>query len=146
LIVRRVRDRARTEELFPVWRHHPFLTNSTEDTTQADITHRQHAIIETVLSDVIDGPLAHMPSGQFASNAAWAICAAITHNLLRAAGALAGDRHAAARGATLRRHLVAVPARLARPQRRPVLHLPAHWPWAQQWLQLWTAADPPAAA
>ena len=110
LIVRRVRDRARTEELFPVWRHHPFLTNSTEDTTQADITHRQHAIIETVLSDVIDGPLAHMPSGQFASNAAWAICAAITHNLLRAAGTLAGDHHAAARGATLRRHLVAVPA------------------------------------
>ena len=107
------RDRARTEELFPVWRHHPFLTNSTEDTTQADITHRQHAIIETVLSDVIDGPLAHMPSGQFASNAAWAICAAITHNLLRAAGTLAGDRHAAARGATLRRRLVAVPARLA---------------------------------
>jgi Transposase DDE domain group 1 len=146
LIVRRVRDRARTEELFPVWRHHPFLTNSTEDTTQADITHRQHAIIETVLSDVIDGPLAHMPSGQFASNAAWAICAAITHNLLRAAGTLAGDRHAAARGATLRRHLVAVPARLARPQRRPVLHLPAHWPWAQQCHQLWTAADPPAAA
>jgi hypothetical protein len=146
LIVRRVRDRARTEELFPVWRHHPFLTNSTEDTTQADITHRQHAIIETVLSDVIDGPLAHLPSGQFASNAAWAICAAITHNLLRAAGTLAGDRHAAARGATLRRHLVAVPARLARPQRRPVLHLPAHWPWAQQWHQLWTAADPPAAA
>jgi hypothetical protein len=146
LIVRRVRDRAKTEELFPVWRHHPFLTNSTEDTTQADITHRQHAIIETVLSDIIDGPLAHMPSGQFASNAAWAICAAITHNLLRAAGTLAGDRHAAARGATLRRHLVAVPARLARPQRRPVLHLPAHWPWAQQWQQLWTAADPPAAA
>ena len=146
LVVRRVRDRARTEELFPVWRHHPFLTNSTEDTTQADITHRQHAIIETVLSDVIDGPLAHMPSGQFASNAAWAICAAITHNLLRAAGTLAGDRHAAARGATLRRHLVAVPARLARPQRRPVLHLPAHWPWAQQWHQLWTAADPPTAA
>ena len=29
LIVRRVRDRARLEELFPVWRHHPFLTNST---------------------------------------------------------------------------------------------------------------------
>jgi hypothetical protein len=147
LVVRRVRDRAKLEGLFPVWRHHPFLTNSTEPAAQADITHRKHAIIETVLSDVIDGPLAHLPSSQFASNAAWAICTAITHNLLRAAGTLAGDRHAVARGATLRRHLVAVPARLARPQRRAVLHLPAHWPWAEPWQRLWTAtADPPAAA
>jgi len=109
LVVGRVRDRARSDELFTVWRHHPFLT---ESTAQADITHRQHAIIETVLSDIIDGPLAHLPSGQFASNAAWAICTAITHNLLRAAGTLAGERHAVARGATLRRHLIAVPARL----------------------------------
>ncbi|HEX2805417.1 MAG TPA: IS1380 family transposase, partial [Kineosporiaceae bacterium] len=62
LVVRRVRDRAKLDELFPVWRHHPFLTNSTEPTTQADITHRQHAIIETVFSDIIDGPLAHLPS------------------------------------------------------------------------------------
>jgi hypothetical protein len=85
LVVRRVRDRAKLDELFPLWRHHPFLTNSAEPTAQADITHRQHAIVETVLSDVIDGPLAHLPSGQFASNAAWAICSAITHNLLRAA-------------------------------------------------------------
>jgi hypothetical protein len=47
LIVRRVRDRAKPEELFPVWRYHPFLTNSTEPTALADITHRRHAIIET---------------------------------------------------------------------------------------------------
>ena len=32
LIVRRVRDRAKTDELFPVWRYHPFFTNSTEPT------------------------------------------------------------------------------------------------------------------
>ena len=30
LIVRRVRDQARLDELFPVWRHHPFLTDSLE--------------------------------------------------------------------------------------------------------------------
>src|SRR5262249_46199979 len=48
LIVRRVRDQARPDELFPVWRYHPFLTNSSEPTAVADITHRQHAIIETV--------------------------------------------------------------------------------------------------
>jgi hypothetical protein len=148
LIVRRVRDRARLDELFPVWRYHPFLTDNTEPTTQADITHRRHAIIETVFADLIDGPLAHHPSGRFAANHAWAICAAITHNLLRAAGTLASDRHAVARGATLRRQIVTLPARPARPQRRPTLHLPAHWPWTEQWITLWhnvfgTATGPP---
>jgi hypothetical protein len=140
LIVRRVRDRAKPDELFPVWRHHPFLTNSLEPTAQADITHRRHAIIETVFADLIDGPLAHLPSGRFGANSAWAICAAITHNLLRAAGTLASPPHAVARGATLRRQLVTVPARLARPQRRRMLHLPTHWPWAKQWQALWTHA------
>jgi len=137
LVVRRVRDRNKLAELFPVWRHHPFFTNSEESTTAADITHRRHAIIETVFADLIDGPLAHLPSGRFSSNSAWAICAAITHNLLRAAGTLTSTNHAVARGATLRRQLVTVPARIARPQRRPVLHLPAHWPWAYQWTSFW---------
>jgi hypothetical protein len=139
LIVRRVRDRAKLEELFPVWRYHPILTNSTEPTAEADITHRRHAIIETTFADLIDGPLAHLPSGRFAANSAWVICAAITHNLLRAAGTLASPAHAIARGATLRRDLIAVPARITRPQRRRVLHLPAHWPWANPWTALWDA-------
>ena len=98
---------------------------------QADITHRHHAIIETVFADLIDGPLAHMPSGRFGANSAWILCAAIAHNLLRAAGVLAGDRTPRARGATLRRSIVNIPARLARPQRRPILHLPTHWPWSR---------------
>lgn len=139
LIVRRVRDQNKLDELFPVWRHHPFFTNSDEPTVEADLTHRRHAIIETVFADLIDGPLAHMPSGRFAANSAWAICAMITHNLLRAADTLDPHQPAAARGATLRRQIVHVPARLARPQRRPVLHLPAHWPWADRWLAIWNA-------
>jgi hypothetical protein len=144
LIVRRVRDRARLDELFAVWRYHPFLTDNIEPTAQADITHRRHAIIETVFADLIDGPLAHQPSGRFAANHAWAICAAITHNLLRAAGTLASDRHAVARGATLRRQIVTIPARTTRPQRRPILHLPAHWPWAEHWTTLWHNVFGPA--
>ena len=142
LVVRRVRDRAKTDELFPVWRYHPFLTNSDEPTAAADITHRRHAIIETVFADLIDGPLAHLPSGRFAANSAWAICAGITHNLLRAAGTLAGPALAVARGATLRRRIVNVPARIAAPQRRKTLHLPAHWPWAQPWKTLWNGVFP----
>ena len=146
-----MRDQAKQQELFPVWRYHPFFTNSTEPTAAADLTHRQHAVIETVFADLIDGPLAHLPSGRFASNHAWALCAMITHNLLRAADTLDPATLAPARGATLRRQIVKVPARLAQPQRRPVLHLPKHWPWAQRWLAIWTAVfgqahAPPAAA
>jgi len=137
LIVRRVKDARYPDALFPVWRYHPFFTNSTEPVADADITHRRHAIIETVFADLIDGPLAHMPSGHFGANSAWVLCAALAHNLLRATGVIAGKRHAVARGATLRRTIVAVPARLARPQRKPILHLPRHWPWANAWLRLW---------
>lgn len=135
LIVRRVRDRNHPDTLFPVWRYHPFFTDNPQPIADADITHRRHAIIETVFSDLIDGPIAHLPSGSFAANSAWAICAAMAHNLLRAAATVA--RNPVARGATLRRQLINVPARLVRPQRRPTLRLPTHWPWAQQWLALW---------
>lgn len=145
LIVRRVRDANHQDPLFPVWRYHPFFTNSSEDTVTADITHRRHAIVETVFADLIDGPLAHLPSGSFAANSAWALCAAITHNLLRAAGSITSPGHAVARGATLRRQIVNVPARLARPQRKATLHLPQHWPWASSWRRLWTNVFPAAA-
>jgi len=137
LIVRRVKDATQADGLFPVWRYHPFFTDSTEPVADADITHRRHAIIETVFADLIDGPLAHIPSGRFGANSAWALCAAIAHNLLRATAVLAGGPHARQRGATLRRKLVNIPARLARPQRKPILHLPSHWPWESGWLALW---------
>jgi hypothetical protein len=74
-----------------------------------------------MFADLIDGPLAHIPSGRFGANSAWILCAAIAHNLLRAAGVLAGDQHTRAWGSTLRRRIVNVPARLARPQRRTIL-------------------------
>ena len=137
LVVRRVKDARYPDALFPVWRYHPFFTNSTEPVAEADITHRRHAIIETTFADLIDGPLAHIPSGRFGANSAWAICAGIAHNLLRAAATLAGTGHRSARGATLRRHLVNIPARLARPQRKPILHLPTNWPWEPAWITLW---------
>jgi hypothetical protein len=37
------------------------------------------------------------------------------------------------RWATLRTHLIAVPARIASSARRLVLHLPTDWPWAAAW-------------
>jgi hypothetical protein len=137
LIVRRVKDARFPDALFPIWRYHPFFTNTDLPADQADITHRQHAIIETVFADMIDGPLAHLPSGRFGANSAWILCAAIAHNLLRAASVLAGDHQTRARGSTLRRRIINIPARLARPQRRPILHLPSRWPWSKAWLALW---------
>jgi len=48
-------------------------------------------------------------------SAAWLTCAAIAHNLLRTAGSLASLAYAKARGATLRRDLIDVAARLIAP-------------------------------
>lgn len=152
LIVRRVRrlnTQAKTgqDELFASYRYYPIFTDSPYTLLQAEEHHRDHAIQEQVNADLIDGPLAHLPSGSFAANAAWLTCAAITHNLLRALGCLADVRHARARGSTLRRHLITVPARLARHGRGHLtLHLPAHWRWHNAWMNVFTAThDPPPA-
>jgi hypothetical protein len=153
LIVRRVRDlntraSAGQDELFPLWRYHAVFTDSPFELIQAEGQHRDHAVVEQVFADVTSGPLAHMPSGVFAANAAWLSIAAMAHNLVRAAGALASRPFAKARGATIRRDLIAVAARAARHGRGHLtLHLPQGWHCEQQWLNLWDAAcGPPAAA
>jgi hypothetical protein len=152
LIVRRVRDKGKAApgqgELFSAWRYHAVFTDSPFELVQAEEQHRGHAVIEQLLADLNDGPLAHLPSGKFSANAAWLAVAAMAHNLLRAAGALAGRRHARARAATIRRDLVAVAARTARHGRdRLTLHLPEGWHREREWLNLFEAAcGPPAAA
>jgi hypothetical protein len=153
LIVRRVREQNKApqgqEELFPAWRYHAVFTDNPHDLVTAEAEHRDHAIVEQVSADLSDGPLAHLPSGKFTANAAWLTIAAITRNLLRAAGTLAGQRLARARAATVRAALVAVPARAARHGRgRLTLHLPAGWHRQTEWNSLWQACTgpPPAAA
>lgn len=128
------------DQLFTTWRHHGFVTNSTLTAVAADETHRDHAIIEQVIAELKSGPLAHAPSGKFTANAAWLTLACLAFNLLRAAGAAASSRHAKARWATLRTHLITVPARIASTARRLVLHLPTDWPWAPAWEDLWATA------
>jgi len=153
LIVRRVRDKNTKAapgqgELFPAWRYHAVFTDSPYELVQAEEQHRGHAVIEQLPADLNDGPLAHLPSGKFNANAAWLAVAAITHNLVRAAGALAGRRHARARAATIRRDLIAVAARTARHGRGLLtLHLPEGWHRQREWLNLFEAAcGPPTAA
>jgi hypothetical protein len=153
LIVRRVKDLNRQaaagqDELFGVWRYHAVFTDSPFVTLQAEEQHRDHAIIEQVLADWTSGPLAHLPSGSFPANAAWLTLAAISHNLLRAAGSLASLAYAKARGATLRRDLIDVAGRLARHGRGHItVHLPQDWHRQAEWMNLFEAATgPPAQA
>ena len=133
-------------------RHHGFVTNSTLTTVKADETHLftgDHAVIEQVMlkhAELMSGPLAHAPSGKFTANAAclWLLTlACLSFNILRAAGAAASARHAKARWATLRTHLITVPARIASSARRLILHLPTDWPWAPAWEDLWATATTP---
>ena len=82
------------------------------------------------------------------THAAWLTLAAIAHNLLRATGCLAGPAHARARGATLRRRLIGIPARLARHGHGHItLHLPDHWRRQTAWMNAFDALHrPPSAA
>ena len=89
--VKRIQQRIQQQaELFSVYRHHAFVTNSTLSVVEADERHRDHAVVEQVIAELKDGPLAHLPSGKYAANAAWLALAVIAFNLARAAATAAG--------------------------------------------------------
>lgn len=145
LIVRRVPDLNpdNQSELFTAYRYHAVFTNSPLPMLQAEKTHRAHAIVEQVIADLKNGPLAHLPSGHFWANSAWLVCAAMAFNLTRATGTLAASFHAKATTGTIRAQLITIPARLARSARRLTLHLPAQWPWEHAWQRMLTSATGP---
>ena len=151
LVVRRVKriqplasDGSEQGELFAAYRHHAFITNSSFTTVEADQLHRDHAIVEQVIAELKDGPLAHLPSGKYAANAAWVACSVLAFNIARATAVAAAMR--TARWATVRTRILNIPARIATTGRRLVLHLPTHWPWAPGWESLWSAATGPPTA
>lgn len=150
LVVRRVPELnapAGQGTLFELWRFHAFFTTSALDTITADATHRAHAIIEQVNADLKNSALAHLPSGRFAANSAWLVCAVMAFNLTRAAATMAGGRLARATTATIRRTLINVPARIASSGRRLTLHLPLTWPWQDAWATMFTrTCGPPTPA
>lgn len=157
LVVRRTRLTGVQQEFWPDWRYHAFVTNSRapapqtdrhhqprigEDNTEgnntstapeADRHHRHHAVCELAIRDLKDAAgLAHLPSGRFAANQAWLLCAALAHNLYRWV-ALLGQTHPFGRliqGRTIRTRLFGVPGRLVNHSGRHLLRLPARWPWA----------------
>src|SRR5450830_1830356 len=88
LIVRRVKRLnpaagAGQGELFDTFRYHAVFTDSPEMMLDAEAHHRDHAIVEQVIAEVKNGPLAHLPSGVFTANAAWTTLATIAFNLTR---------------------------------------------------------------
>jgi len=143
--VRRVTDMNpdNQSELFTAYRYHAVFTNSPLPMLQAEKAHRAHAIVEQVIADLKNGPLAHLPSGHFWANSAWLVCATLAFNLTRAAGTLASGFHAKATTGTIRAQLINVPGRLATSARRLTLHLPHAWPWQTAWQQLLTGTGPP---
>lgn len=141
LIVRRVKrlNQPDQDALVEAYRYHAILTDSPQPMIEAEANHRRHAIVEQVMADLKQGPLNHLPSGRFPANAAWLTLAGIALNLTRAAGCLASAYHATARPATIRDHLINIPARIASSARQIRLHLPTGWRWEQPWLNLATS-------
>jgi hypothetical protein len=130
LVVRRTRftDRAQLR-LWPDWRHHAFITNTTQDAVAADEFHRAHAVVELAIRDLKEGAgLEHMPSGDFHANGAWLAAAVLAHNLNRWTTLLADQP--AATNRTTRTRLIALAAVVVNRSGRPTLRLPARWPWA----------------
>lgn len=133
LVVRRTRILGRQAQLFDTWRHHAFLTDQTGDVVDVDAFHRAHATVELAIKDLKAGAGAvHMPSGHFCANGAWLAAAVLAHNLFRWLHLLGGigDRNRLVVARTILVRLLAIPARLVHPAGRPVLRMPARWPWA----------------
>ncbi len=143
LIVRRTRLIDPTQlEFWPDWRYHAFLTDLSGDAVKLDAFHRQHATVELAIRDIKEGAgLSHLPSANFCANAAWLACAVTAHNLIRWSTQLGNihDDDTLTVARTVRTQLIAVPGRLVRPGGQPVLRLPAHWPWAQQFSKAFAA-------
>lgn len=138
LIVRRVRKLDAQTELFPSWQYFPFASNRSEQIALVEAEHREHAVVELVIRDLKDQALAHFPSGQFQANAAWTVIAAIAHNLLRWTTVLGLPAATVRTARTLRRRLLALPGRLTSHAGRWTLHLPARWPWQQDFIEALT--------
>ncbi len=122
-------------ELFPTWQHFPFATNRSDELALVVAEHRQHVVVELVIRDLKDQALAHFPSGQFHANAAWAVIAALAHNLLRWTEVLGLPGRTIRAARTFRRRLLALPGRLTTHAGRWTLHLSARWPWQQDFIE-----------
>lgn len=162
LVVRRVKPTPGSQlALLVDWSYHAFITDLDGDPVNLDTWHRAHATCENAIRDLKYGVgLNHLPSGRFAANAAWFTLNVIAHNLSRWTVRIGGadtieptnpetasvdeppgetptqpsgpTRKSFVATDTLRRRYLTIPGRLATSARKQTLHLPARWPWANQ--------------
>lgn len=135
LIVRRVRPTPGSQlALLATYDHHAFITDRAGSTVELEADHRRHAVVEDVIRDLKYGVgLNHLPSGRFAANAAWMVLNVTAHNLGRWVVAIGGGPEAAPMTTkTLRTRLLVLPGRVTTSGGKRFLHLPARWPWEQQ--------------
>ena len=141
LIVRRTRptptnqtDRNQTE-MWPDWEYHSFITNREGTAVFLDADHRKHAVVELAIRDWKQGAAGdHNPSGVFPANAAWTVIAALAHNMIRWTTALGMGTTGPVVTKTVRRRYLTVPGRATTRSRRTIMHFPANWPWADEFL------------
>jgi hypothetical protein len=132
LVVRRTRLVGAQAELFPDWRYHAFITNRLEPLALVERDHRRHAQIELAIRDLKEGSgLNHAPSGCFSANAAWLLISSLAHNLARWIARLGLGAGGPVVLQTIRRRYLTLPGRITRSARRATLHLPARWPWRE---------------
>jgi Transposase DDE domain group 1 len=131
LLVRRVRPTPGTQlALLTDYAYHACITDREGDLLELEADHRRHAEIENAIRDLKYGVgLNHLPSGIFGANGAWLAIQVLAHNLARWTARL-GLAAGIMTTKTIRRRLFSIPGRLARSARRVTVHLPAHWPWA----------------
>jgi hypothetical protein len=99
---------------------------------ELEADHRRHAEIENAIRDLKYGMgLNHLPSGKFAANGAWLAVQVMAHNLARWTARL-GLGAGIVTAKTIRRRLFGLAGRFTRSARRLTLHLPADWPWADE--------------
>lgn len=141
--------------------HHAFITDRAGDAVSLDADHRRHAVVENAIRDLKYGVgLNHLPSGRFGANAAWLGLNVIAHNMANWTARIggldtpdvgseidAGPKRTAVTDTTehqrpphksfvatdtLRRHHLRMPGRISCSARKLTLHLPTHWPWADE--------------
>jgi Transposase DDE domain group 1 len=134
LIVRRVRPTPGSQLEFAGFQytHHALITDRDGEMLALEADHRRHAVVENAIRDLKDGmALDHLPSGRFGANGAWLGFNVIAHNLVRWLSRVGLDETLVTTTTVRTRH-IAIPGWLVRHARQLHLHLPARWPWAEQ--------------
>jgi hypothetical protein len=134
LIVRRVQPTPGSQLEFEGFAHtyHALITDREGAMLDLEGDHRTHAVVENVIRDLKHGvALDHLPSGRFAANGAWLAFNVMAHNIARWVSRI-GLQETLVATPTLRMRHLAMPGRMGRHARHLTLHLPARWPWRQQ--------------